>query len=226
MNRTALINWWQSLATRERNLLGLGGLVVILVAGYLLLWEPPMLGVRKLETDLPQLRAQNAAMRTMADEATRLRATAGNTTTIATTDRTAAVKRSLQRAGLLSTAPTSADASASAKPIDTTSGQVVQTLSVNGAVTTVANAPVARSAPPEVSADGERVRVRFDDIDYGVWVGWLAAAEGELAARASRVMVSSTAPKGPVGHVRAEAVLDWTQPAPSSSSASSSPSRP
>ncbi len=205
MNRDALTRWWQGLADRERGLVGFGTLLVVLVVAYLLLWEPPATGVRKLEGEVPRLRAENASLRAMADEAARLRGAAGTAAPAAPTDRVAAVRRSLERAGLWS-------ANNAATPVGAASSglQTVQTLSVRGAVTTVAAAPQLRSAPPEIAADGERVRVRFDDIDYGLWVAWLASAEGELSARAARVAIASAAPKGAVGHVRAEAWLDWT----------------
>ncbi len=201
-----LVRWWQGLAPRERNFLGAGALVVALVAAWLLLWEPPMTGIRKLGGDLPQLRAQNASLRSMADEAARLRATAGNAAPIAPDARLAAVRRSLERAGLGSgsTGPTPASTTVAPQP--------VRTLSVDGAVPTLGAAPSVRTSPPEVTADGDRVRVRFDDIDYGVWIAWLASAEGELSARAVRVSAVSNAPKSPVGHVRTDVLLDWTPP--------------
>jgi type II secretory pathway component PulM len=209
MNRVALTRWWQGLAERERTLVGGGALLVAVVLIYLLLWEPAALGIRKLSVDLPALRQQNAAMHAMADEAARLRAASGSVAVIAAGERPAAVRRSLERAGLWG--------ANDARPVDAamSAPQTVRTLTVVGPVTTVA-AAATRAAPPEVVADGDRVRVRFDDIDYGVWAGWLASAETELSARASRVTVVSTAPKSPVGHVRAEAVFDWT-PASSSS---------
>ncbi len=203
-----MTRWWQGLEDRERRLVALGLAIVAAVVVYLAPWEPAALGIRKLTADLPALREQDAAIHAMADEATRLRAAVGATTPIATGARAAAVRRSLERAGLAG-----GSSSARAEPVSATQ-QPVQTLTVGGPVTTVSSAaPAARTAPPEVVADGERVRVRFDDVDYGVWAGWLAAAEGELSARATRVTVVSIAPKSPVGHVRAEATLDWTPPA-------------
>jgi type II secretory pathway component PulM len=214
----ALIDWWQGLAARERGFLSAGALVILLILIYQLLVSPPLTGIGKLRDDLPQLREQNAAMRAMADEATRLRAAAGNAPPTAPNDRVAAVRRSLERAGLWSAnAAAAAAASSSNAP---TTPQRVQKLSVGGTVTTVAAAPTTRAAPPEISADGERVRVRFDDIDYGVWIAWLASAETELSARASRVSVAANAPKSPVGHVHAEALLDWSTPSGASPSRS------
>jgi len=209
MNRLVIARWWQGLAERERTLIATGAIVVLIVLVYVLLWEPAVLGIRKLTADLPQLREQNASMHAMADEAARLRAAAGSAPPITIAERPAAVRRSLERAGLWSAAGSTARSDAAVT-------QTVRTLTVGGPVTTVvAAATTTRAAPPEVVGEGERVRVRFDDVDYGVWAGWLASAEGELAARATRVSVVSIAPKSPVGHVRAEALLDWTPPAAS-----------
>ncbi len=210
------MRWWQGLEARERRLVVLGGVVVAAVLVYLALLEPAMLGIRRLTADLPPLREQNASIHAMADEAVRLRATAGASAPIAAGERPAAIRRSLERAGL------AGSSAARSEAVSTPESQTrtVRTLTVGGPVTTVSSAgPTVRTTPPEVVADGERVRVRFDDVDYGVWAGWLAAAEGELAARVTRVSVVSTAPKSPVGHVRAEATFDWTP-------AAAAPSRP
>ena len=216
----ALLAWWQQLATRERGLMLFGMAMLLLVAGYVLLWEPAALGIRKLEADLPQLRAQSASLRAQSEEVLRLRAAGGNTTPIAPDDRVAAVRRSLERAGLLRGA-SGVDARAAGG--STTSNGSAPTLTVDGAIASVSVAPTARIDPPEVATEANgRVRIRFSDIDYGVWVAWLAATESELAARAVRVSVAELAPNGPAGHVRAEAVLDWTAPAQAATSSASS----
>ena len=81
-------------------------------------------------------------------------------------------------------------------------------------MTSVSATRAVKSNPPEVIDEGNgRVRVRFDDIDYGTWVAWLASSEIELNARASRVTVSSVAtgtPGSVVGRVRADAVFEWS----------------
>lgn len=213
----ALVAWWQGLALRERGLVMSGVAVLVLVVGYMLLWEPAVVGIRKLEADLPQLRAQAVSLRAMADEAQRLRAAGGNTTPIAPDDRVAGVRRSLERAGL-------SRAGASTTGTSSSSNGPAPTLTVNGPIASVSIAPTARIEPPEVAAEANgRVRVRFSNIDYGVWVAWLASTESALAARATHVAVASPVPGGAVGHVRAEAIFDWTAPAsavPSSSSSS------
>ena len=206
------------LAQRERRVLGGGALVLVAVLVWLLLWEPPAQGIRKLQADLPQLVAQDASMRAMAAEAATLRAANGNATAIAPADRIAAVRRSLQRAGLWR----EGDVAAGAKSADGTPSTTVSTLTVSGTVTTVSTAASTRTEPPEITAESnDRIRVRFENIDYGVWVSWLASTEGELSTRAARASVLALAPKGPVGHVRAEVVLDWAQPA-----SSAAPARP
>lgn len=215
-----LVAWWRQLAMRERGLVIFGVAVLVLGVGYLLLWEPAAAGIRKLQADLPQLRAQSASLRTMADEAQRLRAAGGNATPIAPDDRVAAVRRSLERAGL-------SRGGANANDASTPSSGSARTLTVNGASASVSVAPTSRIDPPEVATEANgRVRVRFANADYGAWVAWLAATESELAARALRVSVAALAPNGPVGHVRAEAVLDWTAPALSASAAASPPASP
>jgi type II secretory pathway component PulM len=218
MDRALLVAWWQGLAERERRVLGGGALVLVAVLVWLLLWEPAAQGIRKLQADLPQLVAQDASMRALAAEAATLRAANGNVAAIAPADRLAAVRRSLQRAGLWR----DGDVASAAKAADGATSSPVSTLTVSGAVTTVSTAVSTRTDPPEITAESsDRIRVRFENIDYGVWVSWLASTEGELSARAARASVVALAPKGPVGHVRAEVVLDWTQPA-----SSAAPARP
>lgn|GEM_PF-983255 len=216
MNRAALVGWWQGLAARERRVLGSGGLVLAAVIVYLLLWEPPAQGIRKLQVDLPELHAQDATMRAMAAEAATLRAASGITTVIAPADRINAVRRSLQRAGLSREGETAAGP----KTTDASGASTVSTLTVSGTVTTVSSSATTRSDPPEVTAESaDRVRVRFENIDYGVWVSWLASTEGELSAHAAKASVVALAPKAPVGHVKTEVVLDWTPTGSSGTSA-------
>ena len=219
MNRGALVQWWQRLAERERRLVVAGSLIVLVVATYLLLWEPAAGGIRKLEADLPQLRAQEASLGGMAAEAASLRTAGGPATAVAPSERVAAVRRSLQRAGLWRDGQ-AGDAAPKAPLVNPSA--TVSTLTVAGAVTTVAAAAATRLEPPEIVAEAkDRVRVRFENIDYGVWIAWLASTETELATRAARVSVAALAPRGAVGHVKAEALLDWTPAA-----AAASTSRP
>lgn len=199
-------SWWSQLALREKRLVAGGGAVVGVVLVYLLLWEPAAQGIAKLRNDLPGLRAQNAAMRQMADEAAKLRRGGIAQAAPAADDRMAAVQRSLDRAGL---------ARGSAGTPAVAEQGPVTTLSTGGAVVSVGTrAASAPTSAPEVSSEsGGRVRVRFASIDYGVWVAWVAATESELSAHSSRVVVASLAPDGPPGRVKVESVFDWT-PAP------------
>ena len=197
-----LASWWRGLGAREQRILAIGVAVVAAVIVYVALWEPAAYGTRKLETELPQLRAQGASMRAMADEVTRLRGSGAAQAPVAPNDREAAVRRSLDRAGL--------SRGSSSTPV-APSGPVT-TLSTGGVVVTAGSkvTSTSTSAPEIVAEPNGRVRVRFANIDYGVWVGWLAATEVELSARASQVAVNALAPDGPVGHVRADVVFDWS----------------
>lgn len=213
--------WWGQLAPRERGLMIVGVAVLVLVAGYMLLWEPAARGIRKLEADLPELRAQSASLRAMADEVRQLRATMGQAAPIAPDDRVAAVRRSLVRSGLLRATAVEGTANRTTTAgTDVVPNGSAPTLTIKGASAS-GIAPGTRLVPPEVAPEANgRVRVRFPDVDYGVWIAWLAATETELGARSARVSVVALAPGGPVGHVRADAVLDWTAPAPLASGAS------
>ena len=222
--RAALVLWWQRLAERERRLVVLGTAIVLAVLVYMTLWEPAANGIRRLRADLPPLREQEASLRSMATEASTLRAAGGAAAAVAPADRVAAVRRSLQRAGLWRDASTADPARPSAQGASAAAPSTISTLTVAGAVTTVASSPTARFEPPEIVAEAnDRVRVRFADIDYGVWVAWLASTETELATRAARVSVAALAPRGPVGHVKAEALLDWSQAASPGNSSTTRP---
>lgn len=225
--RNAWIAWWGQLAPRERGLMILGVAVLVFVAGYMLLWEPAARGIRRLEADLPQLRAQSASLRAMADEARQLRAAMGQAAPIAPADRVAAVRRSLERAGLSRGEPVKGTAiGAGAVTSDSASRGSAPVLSIGGADASGA-APGARLSPPDVAPEANgRVRVRFADIDYGVWIAWLATTETELGARSTHASVAALAPNGPVGHVRTEVVLDWTAPVAVPAASTTPASRP
>lgn len=212
-----VVAWWRDLGSREQRVLAAGIAVILLVGAYVALWEPAATGTRKLATALPQLRVQGAAMRAMADEATRLRGAGGPQAPIAPNDREAAVRRALDRAGL---ARASAGASVAA------TGPLT-TLSTGGVVVTAGSSATSAStsAPEVVAESGGRVRVRFANVDYGVWVGWLASTEVELSTRAAQVTVNALAPDGPVGHVRSDVVFDWGAASASSGSSTNAASR-
>lgn len=61
--------FWEARAPREQAILGGGTLVMLLVIGYTLLWEPAATGRAALAKSLPGLRAELAEMETLAQEA-------------------------------------------------------------------------------------------------------------------------------------------------------------
>ena len=199
--RFAMPSWWRARAPRERAILGAGLLGLLVLAGYAFVWQPAADGIRRTEADLPGLRAQTANVLAMADEAKRLRATGGQSVALTPERRVAAVRRSLERAGLLREAAT-ANAASSAP---------VTSLSVGAdAVPRLAVVATGKSEPPDIATEaGGRVKVRIADVDYGVWIAWLAAAEPEVGARAARAGVTALLPPAPAGHVRAEVLFEW-----------------
>ena len=78
------------------------------------MWQPAADGVRRVQADLPGLRAQTADVLAMAEEAKRLRAAGGQTVALTPDTRVAAVRRSLERAGLLRDAAAAAETPAAA----------------------------------------------------------------------------------------------------------------
>ena len=202
---SAMPAWWAHRAPRERMVLAAGLAGLISLVFYALVWQPAADGVRRVEADLPGLRAQTADVLAMAEEAKTLRAAGGQTVALTPDTRMAAVRRSLERAGLLR------DAAAAETPAAASASAPVTSLSIGAdAVPRLGVATTSKREPPDLSSEnGGRVRVRFADIDYGVWVGWLATTEGELGARAARVAVAALGPPAPAGHVRAEVVFEW-----------------
>jgi len=66
-------------------------------------------------------------------------------------------------------------------------------------------------AGAEMGDEGaNRVRLRWGQIDYGVWAAWVGAAEAELAARVVRVGLQPPPVAGArLGQVQVEMVLEW-----------------
>lgn len=213
--RFALPAWWRERTPRERAVLGAGLAGIVVLAGYAFVWQPAADGIRRVESDLPGLRAQTANVLAMADEAKRLRAAGGQSIALTPERRVAAVRRSLERAGLLR--ETAAAGAGTAAP--------VTSLSVGAdAVPRLAVVASGKSEPPDIATEnGGRVKIRIADVEYGIWVAWLATAEGELGARAAHVVVTALAPPAPAGHVRAEVVLEWAANAAGAPASASTP---
>ncbi|WP_019451647.1 type II secretion system protein M [Cupriavidus sp. BIS7] len=69
--------FWNARNPREQAILGGGAVVLVLVFGYLLLWEPASIERTRLARNLPALRADLAEMETLAQEARGLSANRG-----------------------------------------------------------------------------------------------------------------------------------------------------
>lgn len=63
---------WRGLAARERRIVGVGAVVLLLALAYLLLFEPAWKGRERLTREIPTLRSQLAQMQGLAAEAKRL----------------------------------------------------------------------------------------------------------------------------------------------------------
>ncbi len=66
--------FWNARDPREQTILGGGALVLVLIIGYLVLWEPASVGRDRLMRNLPAQRADLAEMETLAQEARSLQA--------------------------------------------------------------------------------------------------------------------------------------------------------
>lgn len=69
-----LIQWWRTLALRERRLISAAAGVIVLALVYLLLFEPAWKGRQQAARDLPRLRTQLAQIDALGVEAARLAA--------------------------------------------------------------------------------------------------------------------------------------------------------
>ena len=98
----ALKQFWIERAPRERLILGVGGLVLVLVAGYLMLIEPAWSGIGRLERSLPQQRSQAAELDALLGEVKGLKAKP-QVATVSPSEVKGAIEASLARAGLKTT---------------------------------------------------------------------------------------------------------------------------
>lgn len=73
----ALIQWWRTLAKRERSILIGGAAVLGIALLYLVAFEPAWAGRQKIARELPQLRTQVAQMDALSSEARRISGMAG-----------------------------------------------------------------------------------------------------------------------------------------------------
>jgi general secretion pathway protein M len=94
--KQAWLTFWLARNARERAILTVGGMFVLLALLYGLAWLPISEGRKKLVANLPQLRADAAQMRANLQEITGLQANTG----AASGDAKQAVESALQAAGL------------------------------------------------------------------------------------------------------------------------------
>lgn len=86
----ALIQWWRSLARRERNVFLAGLVLLALALVYLVAFEPAWIGRQKIARELPQLRSQVAQMDALSSEARRISGLGGGA------ESAAAIRRSVE----------------------------------------------------------------------------------------------------------------------------------
>jgi general secretion pathway protein M len=91
--------YWSERAPRERRLLSLGALFLVLLALYFILVGPAVSGIDRLQRLLPQTRAQAAELEALVAEAKNLRGLAPAAAS-GSADTRAAVGTSLEAAGL------------------------------------------------------------------------------------------------------------------------------
>lgn len=94
------VRWWRTLQTRERRILGTGAVLTALVLLYLIAFEPAFDGRRKLEAELPKLRAQLAQMEGLGAEARRLAGQASQQGSDTPQQIRAQLEQSIEAAGL------------------------------------------------------------------------------------------------------------------------------
>ncbi len=71
--REATISFWSERNERERRILLLGGIVVVIGICYFLLFNFPIKGLKQLNAELPNLRQQSAEMQALATQAAQLK---------------------------------------------------------------------------------------------------------------------------------------------------------
>lgn len=77
--RDAAASFWSERNERERRILSLGAVVVVIGLCYFALFNYPLKGIRQLTADLPDLRAKSAQVQTLAAQVTQLKNTVAQT---------------------------------------------------------------------------------------------------------------------------------------------------
>ncbi len=95
----AVLQFWNERAPREKSVLALGGLIVVLAVAYLLLIEPAASGIKRLERNLPAQRAQAAQLDALLGEVKSLRSRP-QVASVSPAEARAALDKSLAAAGL------------------------------------------------------------------------------------------------------------------------------
>lgn len=94
-----LLSFWHERAPREKTVIALLGAVVALALAYLLLVEPALTGIKRLERGLPQTRSQTAQLDTLLGEVKALKARP-QVATVSPTEARGAIDKSLAAAGM------------------------------------------------------------------------------------------------------------------------------
>jgi general secretion pathway protein M len=94
-----LAAFWNERAPREKTVLALLGLIVVLALAYLMLIEPAVAGIKRLERGLPQARAQAAQLDALLGEVKTLKSRP-QVATVSPTEARGAIDKSLAAAGL------------------------------------------------------------------------------------------------------------------------------
>lgn len=95
----ALLQFWTERAPREKAILGAASAIVLLAVLYLLLIEPAVTGIARLERGLPQTRAQAAKLDALLGEVKNLKSRA-QVATVSPQEARGAIDKSLAAAGL------------------------------------------------------------------------------------------------------------------------------
>ena len=95
----AIRSFWRDRAPREKMVLALLGVVIAIAVLFLMLVEPAMSGIKRLERGLPQQRAQAAQLDALLGEVKTLKSRA-QVATVSPSEARAALDKSLAAAGL------------------------------------------------------------------------------------------------------------------------------